>query len=127
MVSRDISLCHETLRRAWQYGKSIYEMRYPDKAQPILTCTYRSNEEQKKLYAKGRTEAGPIVTYIEANGKHNKKPAEAFDIAFVTKDKKLDWSPHNFHLFASLVLGAYPSVKWGGNWKKFKDLPHFEV
>lgn len=127
MPSRDITLCDERLQRAWEYGKKKFGLQYPNNPQPILTCTYRSNEEQAKLYAQGRTTKGAIVTYIKSGGKHNQQPAEAFDIAFVTKNKQLDWSAHNFQLFASIVLAVYPEVKWGGHWKRFKDLPHFEV
>ncbi len=126
MASRDITLCEDILQKAWKYGKSMYEMRYPNNPQPFITCTYRSNEEQAKLYAQGRTTKGPVVTQIKSGGKHNFQPARAFDIAFKKSDGSLDWSPHNFQLFASLVLAAYPEVKWGGHWKRFKDLPHFE-
>jgi peptidoglycan L-alanyl-D-glutamate endopeptidase CwlK len=80
-----------------------------------------------ELYAKGRTAPGKIVTYIQQNGKHNSKPAKAFDIAFKKKDGTLDWSPALFKKFAAIVSLQYPEVEWGGNWKSFKDLPHFQV
>jgi peptidoglycan L-alanyl-D-glutamate endopeptidase CwlK len=53
----------------------------------LVTCTYRSNEEQAKLYAKGRTAPGAIVTRAKpGKSKHNvtlpngTPAAEAFDI-----------------------------------------------
>jgi peptidoglycan L-alanyl-D-glutamate endopeptidase CwlK len=80
-----------------------------------------------ELYAKGRTAPGKIVTYIQQNGKHNSKPAKALDIAFKKKDGTLDWSPALFKKFAAIVALQHPEVEWGGNWKRFKDMPHFQV
>lgn len=51
----------------------------------LITCTHRSNEEQAKLYAQGRTAPGRIVTKAKpGQSKHNvmlngKPAAEAFD------------------------------------------------
>ena len=86
MPQKDISYCVPTLQLAWKWASTEFVKRYPDRPKPILTCTYRSNEEQAKLYAKGRTEAGKIVTQIKSGGKHNQSPAEAFDIAFKKPD-----------------------------------------
>lgn len=109
----------------WTQCSKIYAEKYPGEPQPFLTCTFRSNEEQKELYAKGRTAPGKIVTYIRENGKHNTYPAKAFDIAF-KKQARLDWSPIHFRRFAKIVADVFEDVEWGGNWSKFKDLPHFE-
>lgn len=125
MPEKDISYCVPILQLAWKWGSAEFVKRYPDRPKPILTCTYRSNEEQAKLYAKGRTEAGKIVTQIKSDGKHNQSPAEAFDIAFKTSLGTLDWTGDNFKLFAAIVKEKYPQVKWGGNWR-MKDLPHYE-
>jgi len=127
MAERNISYCVPTLQLAWMWASTEFVKRYPDRPKPILTCTYRPNEEQAKLYAKGRTEAGKIVTKIKSGGKHNQSPAEAFDIAFKKTDGKADWSGENFKLFAEIVKEKYPQVEWGGSWESFKDLPHFEI
>ncbi len=53
----------------------------------LVTCTYRSREEQAKVYAQGRTAPGRIVTYAKpGKSKHNftdhhgEPAAEAFDV-----------------------------------------------
>ncbi len=61
------------------------------------------------------------------DGKHNSYPSKAFDIAFKKADGSLDWSPNNFKNFAAIVKKTSPLVEWGGDWKSFKDLPHFQV
>lgn len=125
MPSRDINDCTEFLQLVWTQSSKVYAEKYKDMPQPFLTCTFRTNEEQKKLYAQGRTKPGKIVTYIEQNGKHNVYPARAFDIAF-KKQGSLDWSSIHFKRFAKIVSDLFDGVEWGGNWRRFKDLPHFE-
>jgi len=127
MPSRKIEDCEEILQRAWRDGAHTFAFYHPNDPQPFLTCTYRSNAEQMKLYAQGRTAPGKIVTQIRRNGKHNFQPARAFDIAFKTKGGALDWSPALFKKFAAIVAIQYPEVNWGGDWESFKDLPHFEI
>jgi peptidoglycan L-alanyl-D-glutamate endopeptidase CwlK len=127
MASRDIQLCVPMLQQAWAYASREYITRYPLSPRPFITCTHRSNEEQAELYAKGRTTKGPVVTQIRAGGKHNQMPAQAFDIAFKKSDGTLDWSNTNFRVFAAILKAKFPQVKWGGDWSRFKDAPHFEV
>ncbi|MCO5253628.1 MAG: M15 family metallopeptidase [Bacteroidetes bacterium] len=124
--SRDINDLDAVLKEAFLYGKSEYD-NLGDEFEPFLTCTHRPNEVQAKLYAKGRTEAGKIVTYAKpGQSKHNQKPSKAFDIAF-KKGTQLSWDASKFRKFAEIITAKYPQVVWGGNFKSFKDLPHFEI
>ena len=128
MPSRNLKDCDYRLQRAYTLAAREFRLQYPTDPQPFLTCTFRSNDEQMALYAKGRTEPGKIVTNIQANGKHNQKPAQAFDIAFKNENGALDWSPELFEKFAAIIKANFNGlIKWGGNWKRFRDLPHFEV
>jgi peptidoglycan L-alanyl-D-glutamate endopeptidase CwlK len=127
MPSRKIEDCVTTLQRCWRDASTAFGVLNPTLPQPIITCTYRTPQEQLDLYAQGRTKAGAIVTQISKGGKHNCYPSKAFDIAFKNRDGKLDWSPHLFERFANIVHIQYPNVQWGGDWKSFKDLPHFQV
>ena len=127
MPSRKIEDCVQPLQEAWRIASSEYAKAYPSAPQVFLTCTYRSNLEQAELYAQGRTKAGARVTNIAKNGKHNSYPSKAFDIAFKKADGSLDWSATNFKNFAAIVKKTYPLIEWGGDWKSFKDLPHFQV
>jgi len=152
---RDIKLCVPILREAWQYTQEFWSKNYSNKPQPILTCTLRSLEEQKALYAQGRLSLSEInklrksaglgtINAIEAKkkvtnakegqSKHNPDRSglsRAFDIAFIKmssgKNNSLDWNTKNFSEFYKLLSVKFPSVEWGGNWKSFKDYPHFEV
>ena len=99
----------------------------PDEPQPFITCTFRSVDEQNELYTHGRNgDTRPKITNAKGGQSlHNFLPSFSFDIAFVTgKDGKVDWSEHLFRKFAEIFCRD-PNLDWGGNWKKFKDLPHF--
>lgn len=127
MPSRKIQDCVEALQVAWADASKTFAQLHPDLPQPFLTCTHRTEAEQLELYAQGRTKPGPKVTQLKKGSKHNAYPSLAFDIAFKNKEGKLDWSPKLFKAFADIVANKHPSVEWGGNWSKFKDLPHFQV
>lgn len=92
--------------------------------QLIVTCGYRSNAAQTKLYAQGRTTAGKVVTNAKAGqSKHNHK--KAVDFAFVDDEGNISWDVKLY-----LKLGAWTKqvgLKWGGDWKRFKDYPHVEL
>lgn len=126
MPSRNITDCVPQLQSAWKYAIGEWDRLYPALPKPILTCTYRSNEEQTKLYNQGRTTPGKIVTQAKAGqSKHNSNPSKAFDIAF-KKDGVVDWSVDLFKKFAAIIKPK--GIKWGGDWKKgFIDYPHFEL
>ena len=126
MATRDIKDAVPQLQVAYVAAKKEYQTLYPTAPQPFLTCVHRSNEEQAQLYAQGRTTKGKIVTNAKAGqSKHNKMPSEAFDIAFITLDKKLSWKPIYFKRFADIIKTK--GIKWGGDFKSIPDAPHFEI
>ncbi len=54
----------------------------------------------------------------------------AFDV-FAYVDGKASWDRHHMTQVAAAILQAasllqYPLI-WGGNWKGFSDMPHFEI
>jgi peptidoglycan L-alanyl-D-glutamate endopeptidase CwlK len=89
----------------------------------LVTQGFRSIAEQNRLYAQGRTRPGKIVTNARGGqSKHNL--GRAVDFAFVVKGE-ISWDVKLYKL-----LGAWAAVaglKWGGNWKSFKDYPHVEI
>ncbi len=137
MVSRDLALLHPTLTKAFLDAREKWNTLYPNGPSVVITCTYRSPEEQDRLFDQPRDkkdnngngrvdEPAEKVTNARAGqSPHNYKPSFAFDIAF-TQGKKTDWSEKNFRLFAPLVLQT-PGITWGGNFKSLVDLPHFEL
>lgn len=95
----------------------------------------RTTEDQQKLYAKGRTEPGKIVTHVDGVNRKSKHQARdngygyAFDI-IVYKNGKLTWDHDDFELVARHILEVADAlgynVEWGGDWK-WKDMPHFQL
>jgi peptidoglycan L-alanyl-D-glutamate endopeptidase CwlK len=93
----------------------------------MVTCTYRSPEEQAVLYAQGRTTPGKVVTNADGVtnlSAHNHYPSRAIDVA-VLLDGKVVWREN---LYEPLVpLAARHGLVSGGAWRTFKDWPHIEM
>src|SRR3970040_897388 len=83
------------------------------------TLLNRTKEFQKNIKKITNAKGG--------QSKHNTNPSTAFDIAFLTFDKKLDWNPKLFKKFYEIIKEIDSDVNWGGNFSSFKDLPHFEL
>ena len=100
----------------------------------------RTKEEQFELFRQGRslvggvwkiTEPKKVVTNLDGKtkvSKHNHKPSLAIDIA----PYPIDWKDINrFKELAVVVKKAAATVGvdivWGGDWKEFKDFPHYEI
>ena len=95
---------------------------------PIVTEGHRSAAAQDELYTRGRSAPGPIVTYKRGGeSKHNRWPSRALDVAFLLSDGSVSWSGLLLSKFARLMKAADARVRWGGDWLRFKDRPHFEV
>lgn len=114
----------------------------------LLTCTYRSNDEQAKLYAQGRSAPGRIVTYAKpGKSKHNATNgrggpgALAFDVVplrhgkcvWGTAGNGIDEDPTDDHkddLEVWQRVGAHGEavgLEWAGRWTKFREFPHFQM
>ena len=123
MPSRDLNLLSLELRRRCQCSVRDYARLWRRDPMVIVTCTYRTPEEQGELWEQGRTKTGKIVTWAQpGESPHNCVPAEAFDIGFL-KDGVPLWDREHFQRFA-LIAQAY-GIEWGGDWHT-PDLPHFQ-
>lgn len=89
----------------------------------IIVESYRSNEQQENLYAKGRTRPGSKVTNARAGDSfHNYRLA--FDVCFLKTDGRLSWEGP----WESVgKLGEDLGLEWGGRWHKLVDKPHFQL
>jgi hypothetical protein len=87
-----------------------------------VTDGFRSVAEQDKLYAKGRTALGSIVTKARG-GYSNHNFGLAVDVV-PFENGKLNWDTKNYPLIGR--IGISRGLEWGGNWK-FKDTPHFQM
>lgn len=96
-----------------------------------IYMTYRSNLKQDQFYAQGRYgNTGPIITYAKGgqsdhNYTINGKPASlAFDAGPVGSDGSIKWNDETaFKKMAQIAKSI--GLKWGGDYKKFKDTVHF--
>ena len=63
------------------------------------------------------------------NSKHNKIPSRAFDV--VPYPGGFNNPDEAFYEMATHILGAASKLgvrlRWGGHWRNFKDLAHFEL
>jgi len=93
------------------------------KGHPVfISSGYRSPLQQNKLYEKGRTKKGAIVTNARPGWSwHNW--GRAVDFAFKGEDSWAESHPWNILGLVGECLG----LEWGGRWKSFKDRPHFEL
>ena len=87
----------------------------------------RSWQEQADLYNKGRTEESKakkekIVTNAKAGDSYHNYGL-AIDVVEI-KDGKALWTNPNWSKIAR--LGKSLGFEWGGDWKSFKDKPHFQ-
>ncbi len=81
----------------------------------------RTFAEQQAIYDQGRTKPGKIVS--------NAKPGSSFHnygLAVDLVEIKPDGANWNFP-YAKLIPFMPPGMKWGGSFRTFKDMPHFEV
>lgn len=97
---------------------------------------YRNEEDQERAFREGRS----LLHY--PNGKHNRAPSMAVDVA----PYPVNWkNEKNFYFFGGLVCAVAAKLhrdgfmsyrlRWGGDWnsnanlddEKFRDLVHFEL
>ncbi len=108
----------------------------------IVTCTYRSNDEQAQLYAKGRGAPGPIVTRAKpGQSKHNatldgKPAARAFDVVPLLNGKPIyedprdpdrDWSNDWGWKVVGQVAEEVGLDWYGRPGSPFREAPHLQM
>lgn len=93
----------------------------------VVTSTYRDNESQNALYAQGRSKPGSIVTNAKGGQSfHNWRVA--FDIVPLRNGKPI-WGTAGVdgQIWQAIgAIGVEEGLEWAGNWKKFKEYPHFQ-
>lgn len=100
----------------------------------VVTQGLRTFAEQNALYEQGRTKPGSIVTNARG-GYSNHNFGVAIDFALLTNegksvswDTKLDGNRNGKADWNEVVtLAKALGFTWGGDWKTFLDLPHFEM
>ena len=97
-----------------------------------VTQGLRTFAEQDALYQQGRTKPGKKVTNAKA-GQSIHNYGFAVDIVLIIDrktaswDTKKDWDNDQIaDWYECVKIFAKHGWEWGGNWKTFKDLPHFD-
>lgn len=115
--SRDTTLLKEELQ---QKLNVMEEKANEQTIEYIVICGYRSQQEQNRLYAQGRTSPGKKVTWVK-NSKHTTKTA--VDIAII-KNGTVSWRGEDYYALGE--IGKEIGLVWGGDWK-VKDYGHFQL
>lgn len=92
---------------------------------PVVTCGARTVAQQRVLVAKG---ASKTMNSRHIPGRDGL--SKAIDIAFIFgPDLRWDWPLYK--QFADVMKRAAKELKlpieWGGDWRSFKDGPHFQL
>jgi len=99
----------------------------------VITDGFRSAEDQDKLYEKGRSAEGSIVTYARGGESyHNFGLAVDFAIKLpsgeVIWDMTYDGNGNSIPDWTEVVSFAKGlGFEWGGDWVRFKDYPHLQM
>ncbi|QVY63563.1 M15 family metallopeptidase [Cytobacillus gottheilii] len=101
--------------------------------QVVITADFRSYEEQNRLYEQGRSTAGNIVTNAKG-GESYHNYGLAIDFALMTIDGQVVWDMEydgngngtpDWDEVVSIAKDL--GFSWGGDWRNFKDYPHFQM
>lgn len=99
----------------------------------VLTDGFRSAEDQDRLYEKGRSSEGNIVTNAKGGESyHNFGLAVDFAIQVpsgnIIWDMQYDGNGNGVADWMEVVeMAKVLGFEWGGDWVGFKDYPHLEM
>ncbi len=91
----------------------------------LVVCGHRGFEEQEAAFAAG------LSKLRWGQSRHNHSPSLAVDLAPL-EGKQVPWNDMDrFDALGALVKDTAVDcgirLTWGGDWKSFKDRPHFQV
>ena len=125
-----IKLMHPDVRENLREDYLEINQKLPKGVRLRFAYTLRTIQEQNDLFAQGRTKAGRIITNAKGcQSIHNY--GLAFDIVILYDlDKNgtfetARWEGKHFNQVVAFFKSR--GYEWGGDWKKFKDAPHFQI
>ena len=99
----------------------------------LITDDYRTFEEQNKLYDKGRSTPGQVVTHSEG-GESYHNYGLAVDFALQLENGNVIWDTEydgngngQSDWFEVAEIAKELGFQWGGDWRNFKDYPHLQM
>ena len=124
-----LGTCHRDIQTVMQEAIKVVDF--------SVFSGHRTPKEQAKLFAQGRTTKGDIITYrdgTDKKSKHNYSPSKAVDIIPWPEGWK---DEERFSYVAGVVMTVAHrlwsegkienKIEWGGDWRNFKDKPHFQI
>lgn len=90
----------------------------------LVTSTYRDNESQNALYAQGRTAPGKIVTNAKAGQSFHNFRCAVDVVPIVAGKPRWDVKDEVWQKIGA--LGKAQDLEWAGDWKRFREYPHFQ-
>ncbi len=109
-----LATCHPSLQHLVEAVAEIEPLQ--------VICGHRGEAEQHEAYVSGHSK-DPWP-----KSRHNSLPSEAVDIAPLP----INWQ--DIHAFQALSTAMKAkanelgiAVEWGGDWERFKDLPHWQL
>jgi len=127
-----IALLHPSIRDEVTQIIEECDLSLTGKAKVRITQGLRTIEEQNDMYAQGRTKPGKKITNAKG-GQSIHNYGFAVDICLMIDDKvaswdtKKDWDNDKVaDWYECVKIFAKHGYEWGGNWKTFKDMPHFQ-
>lgn len=121
-IPSDPELVHDFTQRLARVMQRMREAGYP----VTVTSRLRTTAEQQRLYAKGRTSGGSIVTELDGVTKrsHHQRGTGA-DLAFLVKGQPSYGEQHPWTLLGKIAKEE--GLIWGGDWTTLVDRPHVEL
>lgn len=110
-------------------AQKLIEYSYKAGVEIRLTSGFRSFADQDALYAQGRTKPGSVVTNAKGgHSNHNYSLAIDFVLVKGGYAMKADFDGDGIADWLEVVaIAKLFGFSWGGDWKTFKDNPHFEI
>jgi len=116
----NLTSCHEDLQTLFNEVIQIVDC--------AVICGHRGEKDQNEAFNKG------FSKLMWPKSKHNSLPSMAADVV----PYPIDWfDTQRFRDFGAYVLKVANrlykegkithKVVWGGNWKSFPDMPHYEL
>lgn len=114
-------LCEEKLVPVHAYMREwFYRVKAVEKNVHI-SCGQRTEAEQEAAFKSGLSK----VHFPDS--KHNKSPAEALDLFFLTEDGVAVFPQKRYAKINDFNVQNKETVRWGGTFKTLGDANHFEL
>lgn len=118
-INRDIKLIHPELIKF--YNSFSLELKTKHNKDFRIFEGHRTAERQKVLFTQGFSKT--------LNSRHLLNPSSAIDvIEFPWTWAGFIVSKEYFNFVNTFLKNEkWNKIEWGGNWRKFKDFPHFQL